>query len=142
MGQSQSRLVQVITEFRPKEDWNKLPRGLRGFYVLYKRVMGGKKFRVVYVGLGVAGKRNGLRGRLRRHEKEKGKLWTHFSVYAAWKDTPNEEVRELEGLFRHIYRKDPKANALNVQKGYGRANKIRENDLSKWPALLLNKRNP
>jgi hypothetical protein len=27
-------------------------------------------------------------------------------------------VTELEGLFRHIYRKDTKANRLNEQKGF------------------------
>lgn len=46
----------------------------------------------------------------------------------------DEEVAELEGLFRHIYRKDSVANALNIQKGFKKAKRVRVNDLAKWHA--------
>jgi hypothetical protein len=42
------------------------------------------------------------------------------------------EVAELEGLFRLIYRNDSEANALNVQRGFSRASRVRQNDLDKW----------
>ena len=34
-----------------------------------------------------------------------------------------KEIAELEGLLRHIYRRDSRANALNVQKGFGAVKK-------------------
>ena len=45
-------------------------------------------------------------------------LWTHCSVYEVWDNITQEQVEELEGLFRHIYRKDIAANQLNAQKAY------------------------
>jgi len=44
--------------------------------------------------------------------------WTHFSIFEVWDNITQDEVAELEGLFRHIYRKDTKANALNEQRGF------------------------
>jgi hypothetical protein len=64
--------------------------------------------------------------------KRKGKLWTHFSIFEVWDNIRDEEVTELEGLFRHIYRKDPAANALNIQRGFKKASRVRQDDLRKW----------
>ncbi len=44
----------------------------------------------------------------------------------------DEEVAELEGLFRHIYRRDSVANALNIQRGFKKARRVRVNDLAAW----------
>ena len=136
MAESELRLVRRSAEFIPKDDVKLLPRMLRGIYVLYKlsRNRGREKYDVLYVGMAAAGRRGGMRGRLMSHarSKRKGELWTHFSAFEVWDNIRDEEVAELEGLFRHIYRKDSAANALNIQKGFKKASRIRQNDLKKW----------
>ncbi len=108
MPERELRLVKRSAEFIPKDDARLLARRLRGIYVLYKmrRNEGRAKSDVLYVGMATAGRRGGLRSRLMSHE--------------------------LEGLFRHIYRKDSAANALNIQRGFKKARRVRDNDLSKW----------
>ena len=136
MLESELRLVKRSAEFIPKEKAKLLPRRLRGIYVLYKERSnrGVAKYDVLYVGMAAVGRRGGLRGRLISHAKSerKGKRWTHFSVFEVWDNIRDEEVAELEGLFRHIYRKDSEANALNIQRGFKKAKRVRENDLRKW----------
>jgi len=98
-------------------------------YVLYKhyrthptdRVR--HRFDVVYVG--IASGRQGVRGRLQSHRRYKRDEWTHFSVFEVHDNIRNDEVQELEGLFRHIYRFDGRANRLNVAKRYGALIEVR-----------------
>ena len=59
--------------------------------------------------------------------QERQTLWTHFSVFEVWDKYP-----ELEGLFRHIYRKDSTASRLNIQRGFKKARRVQQNDLRKW----------
>ena len=66
-----------------------------------------------------------IRGRLRIHLRRKGGLWTHFSVFEVWDNISEEEVKELEGIFRHIYRKDRRANRLNRQKSFRKLIRVR-----------------
>jgi hypothetical protein len=136
MPESELRLVRRIAEFITKDEVRLLPRSLRGIYVLYKRRLdhGREKYDVLYVGMAAAGRRGGMRGRLMSHarSKRKGKLWTHFSAFEVWDNIRDDEVAELEGLFRHIYRKDSNANALNIQRGFKKTRSVREDDLSKW----------
>jgi len=82
------------------------------------------RYDVVYIGM-AGGEKAGMRGRLKRHKNSKGREWTHFSVFEVWDNIREEEVRELEGLFRHIYRKDTKANRLNKQKSFKKLSHIR-----------------
>jgi hypothetical protein len=104
--------------------------------VLYRKQGNGspEKFRVVYVGMAAAGRRGGIRGRLLRHAKSRRKasLWTHFSAFEVWDNIRDEEVAELEGLLRHIYRKDPEANKLNIQKGFKKVRRVQQNDFARW----------
>jgi hypothetical protein len=140
MTESALRLIKRVAEFKPKEELKLLPRMLRGVYVLYmkRNVHGREKFDVQYVGMATAGKRRGLRGRLESHakSKRKGKLWTHFSIYQVWENIRSEEVAELEGLFRHIYRKDSRASALNIQRGFKQVRRVRQNNLKAWQDIL------
>ena len=115
MPQSPLRLVKSYCEHLPQADIGRLPQGLRGIYVLYKKRA--DKFNVVYVGMSATG-RTGIKRRLRSHRKQKSKLWSHFSVFGVWDNVRDDEIRELEGLFRHIYRQDSRASALNVQRGF------------------------
>src|SRR5262245_12780122 len=87
-----------------------------------------RRLDVVYVGMA----RRSIRGRLLCHVKTKGDLWTHFSVFEVWDNIRDEEIVELEGLFRHLYRKDSRANELNVQRNYRNAAKVRNNKLKEW----------
>ena len=136
MPQSELRLIRRSAEFIEKEKASLLPRQLRGIYVLYRHQGSGssEKYRVVYVGMTAAGRRGGIRGRLLRHtkSKRKGDLWTHFSAFEVWDNIRDDEVSELEGLLRHIYRNDPAANSLNIQKGFKKASRVRENNLARW----------
>ncbi len=134
MPQSLLRLFRRSIEFLPQERAREVPRNVRGIYVLYKRRDNRdrprERYDVVYVGMAKAGRRGGVRGRLGVHQRRKGQLWTHFSVFQVWDNIHEDDVVELEGLLRHIYRRDSRANRLNIQRGFKKLVKLRENDLS------------
>jgi hypothetical protein len=115
------RLFKRREEFLPIARVNDLPRGMRGVYVLYKYLPKIRRFDVVYVGMAAEG---GMRPRLRSHKKKKDGLWSHCSVFEVWENITAAEVKELEGIFRHIYRKDSRASRLNVQRSFGRMKKL------------------
>ena len=108
-----------------------LPRGLRGLYVLYKYKRRNDKCDVVYVGM-TNSSGGGVRSRLMRHRDKKRELWTHAYVFVVWENIRDEEVTELEGLFRHIYRYDSRANILNKQRGFRRLREVRDDDIELW----------
>ena len=72
----------------------------------------------------------GIRGRLRSHGRSKRDLWTHCSVFEVWDNIRDEEVAELEGLFRHLYRHDSAASALNKQRSFKAMKRVEPIDLS------------
>jgi hypothetical protein len=130
MPESILRLIKRSAEFRSIDEVRDVPKRHRGLYVLYRRrrKAGVEHFDVVYVGMA----RTGMLARLISHTKTKKRDWTHFSVFEVWDNVRDEEIVELEGLFRHLYRRDSKANRLNKQKKFQRAFKVREDDFSKW----------
>ena len=132
MPQSELRLVKRSVEFLDAGRVDQLPRGLRGIYVLYHHRPRLDRFDVVYVGMARSGRRGGIRGRLRQHRIKKADLWTHCSVFEVWDNIRDEEVVELEGLFRHIYRLDTRANRLNVQGTYKKLTRVEAPDLAEW----------
>lgn len=107
-------------EYLPNSEINRVPQKTRGIYVLFqvRKKAGKENMDVVYVGMAAVGKTMGAGARLISHRKHKPDLWTHFSVYEVWDNITVEQVAELEGLFRHIYRLDSNANLLNLQKRY------------------------
>lgn len=117
MPQSSLRLVKRCVEYVPKEDLFRLLPAMRGMYVLYKkrRSVLRPRFEVVYVGMAAEGS---IRARLKLHRRKKGENWTHFSVFEVWDNVRDDEIRELEGLLRHIYKRDTRANPLNVARGF------------------------
>ncbi len=131
MKESPLRLIKRCAERIPMEKSDQLPRGLRGIYVLYKE-SNQNRFDVVYVGMARAGQRGGIRGRLHRHGEKKKGLWTHFSVFEVWDNIRSNEIEELEGLFRHIYQKDSRANELNKQRAYHKIRLIKDQDIKDW----------
>ncbi len=126
------RWVRRFAEFRPLEERSLVPPNTRGFCALLRYRPKLDKYDVVYVGMA----NTGIRARLRRHAASKSKrdLWTHFSAFEVWPNITEEEIRELEGLLRHIFRKDTRANRLNRQRGFKRLRRVRINNLSKWAA--------
>jgi hypothetical protein len=69
-----------------------------------------------------------LKSHLKSEKKRDG--WTHFSAFEVH-EAYLEVIEELEGLFRHIYRQDSHANALNVQRNYGKLAKVLQ-DFRDW----------
>ena len=133
MPVSELRLIKRCAEFVHKDDVKKVPAYTRGIYVLFKYRPKLKRYDVVYIGMAAGTKTASIRGRLRVHRRRKGKLWSHFSAFEVWDNIREEEIKELEGLFRHIYRKDTKANRLNQQRAFKKLTKVRRNTLKeKW----------
>ena len=67
-----------------------------------------------------------------KHYESKRRKWTHFTLFEAHDNVTSGEIKELEGLMRHIYRKDSRADRLNVQLCHKPFLKVQENDLQKW----------
>ncbi len=130
MPQSPCFLFKNSLEYWPIENVELVPSFVRGIYVLYRNAAG-KHMDVVYVGM-ARGDNSGARGRLRSHKKNKPDLWTHFSVFKVWDNITKEQVQELEGLFRHLYRLDTRANELNVQKTYKPLASIKKKKVEDW----------
>ena len=121
MAVSELRLIKRYWEFYEKKDISHIPTRTRGIYVLFEKLP--SNFDVVYIGMS-GGEKTGIRGRLGKHSRRKVALWTHFSVLEVWDNIREEEVRELEGILRHIYRKDSHANKLGIQKSFRKLAKI------------------
>jgi hypothetical protein len=129
MSIEELRLIYRCAEYKERNQIREVPWRTRGIYVLYKYRPKLRRYDVVYVGMarGAAG----ILGRLRTHNRQKDD-WTHFSIFEVWANITQQEVEELEGLFRHIYRSDTRANRLNVQKKYKKLIKVRNNDPATW----------
>ena len=127
------RFFKRCAEFLEQDKIAGLPRGLRGIYVLYNK-QESKRRRHVYDLKYVGMSSSGIAGRLRSHRRSKRKTgeWSHFSVFEVWDNVTNQEIAELEGLARHLYRFDPTANTLNIQRGYKRLRKVRNNNVENW----------
>jgi hypothetical protein len=73
--------------------------------------------------------RSSVGRRLARHKNDIAKSWSHFSVFEVNANVSEREIKELEGLFREVYRKDTKFNQLG---GYDRLQRVRNDDLKSW----------
>jgi hypothetical protein len=135
MPQSILRFIRRSAEFLERKSISHLQEGLRGIYVLYDSNVerGKQRYDVRYIGMS-AGKRFGIKGRLRSHirSKRKGNEWTHFSVFQVLDNVTDQEIAELEGLARHIYRRDPTASTLNIQRGCKKLRRVRDNKITNW----------
>jgi hypothetical protein len=136
MSQSKLRFIKRSAEFLDREEASRLKHQLRGNYVLYKKAppeQGKDKFDVRYVGMSAG--RRGMAGRLYGHKRSRrrGNEWTHFSVFEVWDNVTDQEIAELEGLARHIFRKDPTAKrTLNIQRGFKKLRDVRDDKVSDW----------
>ena len=131
------RLIKCCLEFQPRAEIHDIGGKRRGIYVLYRKrghieTKRGKlkeRYDVLYVGM----TDKSIRVRLKSHAKSKRKKkWTHFSAYAVWPNITKDEIRELEGLFRHLYRRDGRANIMNLQKGSKGIREVRAKNTVEW----------
>jgi hypothetical protein len=127
MPVSRLKLIKRCTGFWKAKRYKDVPRFTRGLYALFRKI-GKKRLDVVYIGM-AGGEKAGIRSRLRSHYKRKAGLWTHFSIFEVWDNITEGEVRELEGIVRHIYRKDKRANSLAKQKGFRKLRRLQVKSL-------------
>ncbi|MCP4263907.1 MAG: GIY-YIG nuclease family protein [Planctomycetes bacterium] len=134
MPVSELRLIKRCAELLEQTEQNisLIPQSTRGIYTLLKYQSKTGNYDVVYIGMAGGSGKGGIRSRLKTHRRRKGKLWSHFSMFEVWDNIREEEIRELEGIFRHIYRKDTGANRLNQQRSFNKLAKVRDDCLEKW----------
>jgi hypothetical protein len=119
-------LIKRAAEFCTLDEVGAVPRNTRGIYALLRRFRqkgSSEHYRVVYIGM-ASGNRTGVKGRLYKHKKKKVGEWTHFSVFEVHDNITDTQVQELEGILRHIFRRDPTANRLGVQRGYKKLKRV------------------
>src|ERR1017187_6611335 len=99
------KFFKQCTEFCPKVDKKYIPPNTRGIYILYMKK--GAKYDAIYIGMS-RGKKLGIRERIFGHanSKRKSSNWSHFSFFEVHDNISSLEIEEIEGLLRHIYRKD------------------------------------
>jgi hypothetical protein len=133
MPVSELKFIKRCVEFCPKTEIKNIPPNTRGIYALLYERPKIKKYDVVYIGM-ARGRQAGIRGRLRSHaeSKKKGHLWTHFSAFEVWDNITEAEVAELEGLFRHIYARDTRANRVNQQKHFKKLKNVCTKSPKEW----------
>ncbi len=131
MAKSELRLIKNALEYKSIDDIDIVPAKTRGIYALYKRTRNRRNFDLVYVDM-ARGSNTGIKGRLQSHKRHKSGLWTHFSVFEVWDNIVEAEVEELEGLFRHLFKRDANANSLNKQKSYKKLGRVRRKTEKIW----------
>ena len=131
MASSDLFFTRRFSEFVPRSEVGNIPAYTRGIYALLKENRRKKTYDVVYIGL-AAGPNASIRGRLRIHKRNKSN-WTHFTAFEVWPNIPTSVIQELEGIFRHVYRKDSRANKLNVQKKFKKFKGVKINKIQDWP---------
>jgi hypothetical protein len=128
------RLIKQCIEWREfsDEEVRDIPSNTRGIYVLFRQ-QAPKVYDVMYIGMAGADTA-GVDSRLSRHlkSKTKGESCTHFSVFEVHDNIREDEIRELEGILRHVFRKDSHANQLAHQVGYAKLREVRRDEWSDW----------
>ncbi len=117
------KIIKSSLEYRCIDELNIVPTNLRGIYTLYQKQ--GKFYNLVYIGMSGKDSRGRIKARLYKHKKNKTKKWSHFSYYEVWDNISDQEILELEGLFRQLYRFDSRANAFNKQQTHKPLIKVR-----------------
>lgn len=128
MPETELKLFKRCIEFRDRDEIKEIPPGIRGIYALLRWRPRLRQYDVVYVGMA----RRGVKARLRSHARTKRDLWTHFSVFEVFDNVRGEEIEELEGLLRHIYRRDSRSNRLNEQRSYAKLQRVRTKTFEDW----------
>jgi hypothetical protein len=114
------RWIKQCIEWREfnEEEVDKIPSKTRGIYILFQRQRESDVYDVMYIGMTGAG----VHGRLQSHLKSgtKTKFCSHFSMFEVHDNVPEEEIEELEGILRHIFRKDSQPINCPINADMGR----------------------
>lgn len=135
MPYSKLRFFKRCAEFLERDKIKDIPRNTRGIYSLM--IKNKDIYETVYIGM-ASGPKAGMRGRILSHSKSKRKnankntTWTHFSIYEVFENISIQEIKELEGLLRHLYRKSDISNPLNMHRRFVGFTKIKNNNLKNW----------
>jgi len=132
------RFIKSALKYRGIEEVGFVPSGIRGIYALYKKR--GKSLDVVYVGMSGKITSGRIKSRLIQHKKSLKKDWTHFSYYEVWDNVTDQEIREVEGLFRQLYRFDSHANFYNRQQTHKPLRKVRRDTEKELGLTRMHKR--
>ena len=117
------KIIKNSLEYRQIDEVKIVPGNLRGIYALYQKK--GKFYNLVYIGMSGKDSKGRIKARLLKHKKNKNKKWSHFSYYEVWDNIGDNEIKELEGLFRQLYRYDSRANEFNKQQTHKPLIKVR-----------------
>jgi len=123
-----AKIIKRCAEWIPRDESKHIPPATRGIYALLDGRPKENKYDVVYVGMTA---RSSVGRRLARHKNSK-KVWNHFSIFEVRDTIGEEQILELEGLFREIYRKDSTANRFNRIGKYKKLQKVRNDKLNSW----------
>ena len=123
-------LIKRCAEFKPISEIKDIPYNTRGIYVLYKFRPKNKRYDVLYIGM-AGGLKSGVRGRLNSHKRLKTR-WTHFSLFEVHDNISVEQVTELEGILRHIFRKDTRKLDYMIQGTFKKLVKVGVPNLQEW----------
>lgn len=129
MTTNQPRFIKRCAQWLSKNESKHIPPATRGIYALLDRHEGTENYDVVYVGMTA---RSSMGRRIARHKLSKPKGWSHFSIFEVWDEITEDEIRELEGLFREVYRKDSQANRLNRVGKFDRLQNVRNDKIKSW----------
>jgi hypothetical protein len=132
------RFIKSALEYRSIDDIRNIPLGLRGIYALYKKR--GVAFDVVYIGMSGKNSSGSIKARILSHGRSIKKDWTHFSYYEMWDNVTDREIREIEGMFRQIYRFDSRANMHNTQLTHNPLIRLRRQTEKKLGFSRINKK--
>jgi hypothetical protein len=124
--ESASLYFKNFFEFVPVDEISSLPKKIRGLYALYEKDEEGY-YNLRYVGM----TDGGAKGRLNKHSIAKSGKWSHCSVYEVWDNVTQEQIRELEALFRHTLRLDATASGLNIQRGSAIFRRLKKETLAR-----------
>ena len=128
MSASSTKFVKRCAQWIPKKELKDIPPATRGIYALLQK-HGRDKYDVVYVGIT---SRSSVGRRLARHKNDHEKVWSHFSIFEVRDSFTEDKLKELEGLFLEVYRKDSNANRFNKRERYGKFQKVRIKSISDW----------
>jgi hypothetical protein len=135
MPYSKLRFFKRCAEFLSKDLIRDIPLNTRGIYSLM--IKKNNIYETVYIGM-AGGEKAGIRGRILSHSKsnkknkDKNTSWTHFSIYEVFDNINNQEIREIEGIMRHIYSKSNSSISQNRQRSYKGLTNIKDNDIKFW----------
>ena len=137
MPYSKLRFIKRCAEYLTRDSIRYIPKNTRGIYTLSLKSKNLDKYEIVYVGMS-RGKSAGIRSRITKHAASKRKnidpkkAWTHFSIYEVWDNISEQEIQEIEGLLKHLYRKSALSNPLNQQRRFTKLAKTKNDAISNW----------